>query len=211
MAGAVRLPGVVAARAVEVVALDVGDLEPDRPRRAAPRPLLSQGAAYGLRAAPRDADLWRFHHALTEARRIRGTDPADARSAYRRAMPEWHGRTVLMSVPGPPALLERRRLTGMRLAARLELAELDVRLGSSGEAAEALESLGAENPHNERLYGPWMLALYREGRTAEALAVFQRIRRTLVHDLGVDPGPPLTTLQSRILNADPTLTEPRRG
>ncbi|KAB1141277.1 AfsR/SARP family transcriptional regulator [Streptomyces luteolifulvus] len=178
-------------------------LEPDRPRRTAPRLLLSRGAAYGLQAAPDDADLWRFHRALTQARRTRDTHPAAARSAYRCALAEWHGHVPLLAVPGPLALVERHRLTGMRLSAQLELAELDVQLGAPGEAAEALEALGAENPHHERLYGLWMLALYREGRTAEALAVYQRIRRSLVRDLGVDPGPILTTLQSRILHAAP--------
>ncbi|MFC5216873.1 AfsR/SARP family transcriptional regulator [Streptomyces coerulescens] len=180
-------------------------LEPDRPRRAAPRLLLSRGAAYGLQAAPDDADLWRFHRTLAEARRTRDTHPASARTAYRRALAEWHGHVPLPAVPGPMALLERRRLTGMRLSAQLELAELDVQLGASGEAAEVLEALGAENPHHERLHGLWMLALYREGRTAEALAVYQRIRRSLVRDLAVEPGPILTTLQSRILHTDPTL------
>ncbi len=52
-----------------------------------------------------------------------------------------------------------------------------------------------------------MLALYREGRTAEALAVYLRIRRSLIRDLGVEPGPLLTTLQSRILHAHPLLDE----
>jgi DNA-binding SARP family transcriptional activator len=70
-----------------------------------------------------------------------------------------------------------------------------------------LRSLVGAHPYRERLYEQLMVALHRAGRTAEALAAFQDIKRNLASDLGIDPGMGLLELQRRILNADPDLVD----
>src|ERR671938_282449 len=73
------------------------------------------------------------------------------------------------------------------------------------------EHLIVENPFRERLRAQLMLALYRSGRQAEALAVYQRTRRTLVDELGIEPGESLRQLEQAILAHDPSLDTPAGG
>jgi DNA-binding SARP family transcriptional activator len=96
--------------------------------------------------------------------------------------------------------LEERRLTVLE-----ERIEGDLALGRQADLIAELESLVAEHPLRERFRALLMLALYRAGRQAEALAVYQNARRTLVDELGVEPGRELRDLHQRILNQDPTL------
>src|SRR5262249_58061283 len=71
-----------------------------------------------------------------------------------------------------------------------------------------LEVLTAEQPLRERLYAQHMLALYRSGRQADALRVYQRARAFLVDELGLEPSPALQRLERGILNHDPSLQTP---
>jgi DNA-binding SARP family transcriptional activator len=96
--------------------------------------------------------------------------------------------------------LEERRLQGLE-----ERLEADLALGRSGELVPELEALVREHPFRERLLGELMLALYRAGRQAEALAALQAGRRRLVEELGLEPGPELQRLQ------DATSTRTRRS
>ena len=68
-----------------------------------------------------------------------------------------------------------------------------------------LEALIDRYPYRERLIGQLMLALYRSRRQAEALAAYRRSRDRLVDELGIEPGPELRSLASRVLNQDPGL------
>src|SRR4029453_4586534 len=72
-------------------------------------------------------------------------------------------------------------------------------LGRHGRLVPELRRLVMAEPLRERLWGQWMLALYRSGRQAEALAAYQQLRGRLVEELGIEPGPPLQQLQRRIL------------
>ena len=76
------------------------------------------------------------------------------------------------------------------------------------QALPELERLTVEHPHRERLRGQLMVALYRDGRQAEALAAFAEGRRVLVDDLGIEPSRALRRLEQRILNQDPELADP---
>ncbi|NEE34140.1 AfsR family transcriptional regulator, partial [Streptomyces sp. SID7982] len=95
---------------------------------------------------------------------------------------------------------------------RLQLTEtrldLDLDVGCHAEAVSELTALTAAHPLRERLRELLMVALYRSGRQAEALAVYADTRRLLAEELGVDPRPELAQLQQRILRADEELARP---
>lgn len=189
-------------------------LEPDRARRAAPRLLITRGTTYGLHLRRDALDLWRFEDVLSEARRERRAGRVGAaRTCYERALAQWRGEQALSGVPERCAADARHRLAGLRLDARLEHAEALLDLGEHAEAAERIAPLVPGRPYDERLQALLMLALYRSGRTPEALALFRGVRRALVHDLGVEPRPGLSRLHERILHADPRWPRPgsRRG
>src|SRR5918911_2495518 len=103
------------------------------------------------------------------------------------------------------AQAEAARLEELRLAVLEDRIEADLALGRHGPLVAELEHLIVENPFRERLRAQLMLALYRSGRQAEALAVYQRTRRTLVDELGIEPGESLRQLEQAILAHDPSL------
>jgi tetratricopeptide (TPR) repeat protein len=105
----------------------------------------------------------------------------------------------------PFAQAEAGRLEELRLSCLEERIEADLALGRHADLVGELEVLTDRHPYRERLCGRLMLALYRSGRQAEALDVYRRSRDRLVDDLGIEPGPELRSLASRVLNQDPTL------
>ena len=114
----------------------------------------------------------------------------------------------LSGVPGPWAEIERVRLSEVRLTAIEERAEIMLMLGRAAAMAAELTGLVREHPLREALRGQLMLALYRCGRQADALAAFADGRRVLVEELGLEPGPGLQRLHEQILAADPALGPP---
>src|SRR5262249_43058876 len=103
------------------------------------------------------------------------------------------------------AQAEIARLSELRLGAHEDLLEADLSLGAHAEVAGELAQLVVEHPLRERLWGQFMLALYRCGRQADALATFTRLRETLVDQLGLEPSPALVRLQESILLQHPEL------
>ncbi|GFN06204.1 hypothetical protein Smic_47600 [Streptomyces microflavus] len=110
--------------------------------------------------------------------------------------------------PGPYAENQRTRLEEWRLQLTEARLDLDLEVGSHAEAVSELTALTAAHPLRERLRELLMVALYRSGRQAEALAVYADTRRLLSEELGVDPRPELAQLQQRILRADEELARP---
>ena len=100
------------------------------------------------------------------------------------------------------------RLEWQRLQALEWRAEAALQLGRHGQLVAELQALAAAHPLRERFWGQLMLALYRCGRPAEALAAFHQARQVLVDELGAEPGPELRDLHQRILAADPELARP---
>jgi len=166
----------------------------------------SAGGGYVLRAA--DLDLTEFQRRLGTAREARraGDAPAAA-DALRAALGLWHG-TPLAGVNGDYAEFERTRLEQLRLTAIEDLAAADIESGRPVEAAAGLAEVIAEQPLRERPRELLMLALYRSGRQADALAVFGQVQRLLADELGLYPGPDLQEMQRRILASDPALALP---
>ncbi|UQA91975.1 BTAD domain-containing putative transcriptional regulator [Streptomyces halobius] len=106
---------------------------------------------------------------------------------------------LLAALPGPFAEMERLRLTERRIALVQRKLDWQLRLGRHSEAIAELWALAAAQPLNEPVAAMLMSALYRSGRQADALTVFDRTRRRLADDLGVSPGPMLRRTHRMIL------------
>ncbi|MGW5372783.1 BTAD domain-containing putative transcriptional regulator [Streptomyces sp. NPDC004009] len=174
-----------------------------------PGVLVSESGGYALRGLGEGAlDLAVAQELATEADKARGGgDLGHAREALGRALALWDGE-ALAGVPGPYAEAQRVRLEEWRLQLLESRLDMDLEQGCHAEAVSELTALTAAHPLRERLRELLMLALYRSGRQAEALAVYADTRRLLAEELGVDPRPGLRELQQRILQADPALAEP---
>ncbi|MET7747679.1 BTAD domain-containing putative transcriptional regulator [Micromonospora sp. NPDC005367] len=150
-------------------------------------------------------DLTIFQLRLRAAREAhRAGDALAEAAALREALALWKG-TPLAGVHGEYAENERTRLIQLRLATIEDRVAVDIELGRHAEAADELATLIAEVPLRERPRELLMLAYYRSGRQAAALAVFHETRNLLEEQLGIEPWPGLKEMQQRILNSDPTL------
>ncbi len=171
--------------------------------------LVTRGRAYELRVEPGELDLDRFNQLVEDGRRaLIAGDPAHAADALGAALALWRGPPLADFAYDQFALAEIERLDGLRLAALVERIDADLQLARQSAVIAELETLIAQYPQHERLRGQLMLALYRSGRQAEALQVYQETRRALVHELGIEPDQKLQRLERQILNHDPELSVP---
>ena len=166
--------------------------------------LVTHGDGYLLRVGPDELDLERFARLVAEARYA---DPARRASLLHDALALWRG-PALADLAGEQVHAHAAHLDERRLSAVEERIDADLELGRHGELVAELESLVAEHPFRERLRGQLVLALYRSGRQADALDAYAATRRTLVDELGTEPGPELQELQRAILRHDPELSPP---
>ncbi|MFI7131740.1 BTAD domain-containing putative transcriptional regulator [Nonomuraea sp. NPDC050153] len=155
------------------------------------------GGGYLLRADESAVDLHRF---LDLRNRARQSDDATAARLYEQALDLWRGEPFA-DLDTSWAREQRHALQGERLAARLAYHDVRLRRGGHAELLGALESLAAEHPLDERLAAQLILALYRSGRQGEAFRRYERIRKRLAADLGVDPGSDLRLLHHQMLTA----------
>ena len=161
---------------------------------------------YCLRAAPGMVDAILAESLIGEGRRkMAGGDPAGAASLLRRALGLWRGPALGEFADRPFAAAEALRLEELREAALEDLSDAELALGRHHEMVGGLEALVASGPLRERRWGQLMVALYRDGRQAEALDAFGRLRQVLRQDLGVDPGAELRHLHQAILQQSPEL------
>ncbi|MGW8374449.1 BTAD domain-containing putative transcriptional regulator [Streptomyces sp. ODS28] len=169
--------------------------------------LVSESGGYAMRTGHgTELDLDTAHGLSVDAEKAAaGGDRYRAQDLYNTALEQWDGEP-LAHIPGPYAEAQRTRLEEWRLSLQEHRLDLDLQLGCHGDAVGELTALTAQHPLRERLRELLMLALYRSGRQAEALAVYADTRRLLADELGVDPRPELAELQQRILEADEGLT-----
>jgi DNA-binding SARP family transcriptional activator len=161
---------------------------------------------YLMSVAAGELDASRFE-ALQDAAREAAREGAwdQAAAQLRAALALWRGEP-LADVPSELlALREVPRLTEMRLQAVEARIDADLHLGGHGQVIGELRQLVGVHPLRERLHALLMLALYRDGQQAEALAAYRRARRVLIGELGAEPGPELRRLEHQILAADPAL------
>ena len=183
-------------------------LEPARAARAPGQILISTPTGYELLLAPDSLDVTAFGQQLAEGRRLRAAgDLVGMVGLADSALALWQG-APLSGIPGPFAEIERTRLSELRLGAIEERAEAMLDLGRHAELATELPAVVSENPFRERLRGLLMLALYRRGRQADALAVFHDSRRILAAELGIEPSHDLRRLHQQVLCGDASLDPP---
>jgi predicted ATPase/DNA-binding SARP family transcriptional activator len=168
-----------------------------------------RGPGYILLAGPDEVDSLRFERLVAEGRHhLAEARPAEAVDALVQALGLWRGPALADFAYEPWALNEARRLEEAKLAATEARFEAELELGRHAELVPALEALAAEHPYREAIARRLMLALYRSGRQADALDVYQATRSRLVDELGIDPGAELQALYRAILNQDPGLATP---
>ena len=121
----------------------------------------------------------------------------------------WRGRPLADVPSGVLAAGAVPRLSEMRLEALEARVEADLHLGRHREVVAEVRALAAAEPLRERLAELLMLALYRSGQQASALEAYRQVRRHLVEQIGIEPGPGLRELNQRILRSDRTLLPAR--
>jgi DNA-binding SARP family transcriptional activator len=167
--------------------------------------LARRQGAYLLQARPDQLDLGRFRRLAAEA--ASGSDE-DRAAALRAALALWRG-PAFAGLSSQWLDSMRQTLEVERLAATLDLNDIALRRGEHGTLVSELAVQAAAHSSDERLIGQLMLAQYRCGRQAEALATYQNARQMLADTLGADPGTGLRDIHQRILTADPSLDLPR--
>jgi len=168
----------------------------------------TQAAGYAARVQAEELDLARFEE-LTE--RARGVSDLSRRaSLLEDALSLWRGAPLADFRGQPFAAPAARRLSELRLAALEERIDAELALGHHDRIVADAEALVAEEPLRERPRRQLMLALYRSGRRADALAAYVDARRRLVEELGLEPGPALRELERAILRDDSALAAGER-
>ncbi|MET7951094.1 BTAD domain-containing putative transcriptional regulator [Micromonospora sp. NPDC005324] len=178
-----------------------------RLRRILGDALVSVGGGYALRLAPQSLDLTEFHLKATRGQALlRAGDAPAAAGLLGEALGLWQG-AALSGIPGEYAAAQRTRLTEVHLAA-VEAhftAELAAAADGDPQRLTELSALVDEYPLREGFRELYMLALYRAGRQADALAAYRDGDRLLRDEAGLAPGPALQRMHQRILSADPAL------
>jgi DNA-binding SARP family transcriptional activator len=182
-----------------------------RPGGAESFRLVWTDAGYLLALPDGALDLEVFESELRRARAARAAgDLEQAAGALQSALGLWRG-PFCDGLSSPYLDAQRDRLAETRIGVAEERIELDLALGSHTDVIAELRELLAANPLRERLHGLLMLALYRAGRQADALAAFRDARRQLHDELGVEPAALLQQLHQQILAADPQLAAAARA
>ena len=177
-----------------------------RLRKRLPAELVqTRPSGYLLRLGDAELDLHWFERLLDDGRRALAAGDAEAASEQLgAALRLWRG-PALAEFDEPFAQPEGGRLEELRLVCLEERIEADLALGRHGDLVGELEALIARYPLHEGLRQQHMLALYRSGRQAEALAAYQEARHALAGELGIEPSPALRELERRILQQDASL------
>jgi len=166
--------------------------------------VVTERGSYTLRVDPGALDVMRFEQLLAYARERRG----DRRRAHLvAALGLFRGPPLEEFAHGAWAREEIVRLEELHLAALEDRLDCDVALGRHAEAVAELEALLLRHPLRERLWHVLMLALYRSGRQADALAAYRRAHRAFADELGIEPGVSLRELQRAILVQDGSLRD----
>ena len=182
-------------------------LTPDRAARASGGRLLSTSTGYRLDVDTDECDLLRFGALADAGGSAALEDPRRARTLLGEALQLRRGPALMDFVadclePAAAAIEERWK------SVLTSAAEIELRLDRPDQALALLEPAVRDRPPREDLIAVAMTALYRSGRSADALTIYEQTRAALAEGLGVDPSPALRSLHLRILREDPLLQRP---
>ncbi len=194
--------------AVKMVQIYVSQL-----RKVLPGDVLrTRAPGYVLEVEPDRIDLVRFERLLAQGRdALAAGDAESAARRFRESLALWRGPAFAEFAAEPFGQAEAARLEELHLSAVEERIEAELALGRHVDLVGELEAQVARHPLRERLRRQHMLALYRSGRQADALAAYQEARETLSERLGIEPSQVLRDLERQILNQDPVLDAPTAG
>ena len=164
---------------------------------------------YRLRIREDELDAERFRRLAGEGHQLAVSgDHEEADALYREALALWRGAPLADVAFKSFARSEVERLDEERLETLTDRIDCELALGRHRELVPELESLVRRHPLRERFRAQLMLALYRSGRQADALNAYQDARRTLIEELGLEPGRELHDLEQAILRHDAALDAP---
>jgi DNA-binding SARP family transcriptional activator len=171
--------------------------------------LRTKAPGYELHLQPEDVDAGRFERLDAEGRAaLRDGDAGTARKCLVEALELWRGPAFADVPPTPLIRTTADRLDQRRASAVEARIDADLLLGDHTGLVDELTTRVDADPYRERVWCQLMLALYRCGRRADALAAYERLRRLLRDELGVEPSRPARNLLEQIRAADPALDLP---
>ncbi|WP_312873392.1 AfsR/SARP family transcriptional regulator [Kibdelosporangium persicum] len=165
---------------------------------------LPSGYTLSLDSVSLDANLFE-QQAMQGWAELEAGDVESALRTLDEALRLWRGPVLVDVSPGPVLQAEVLRLEELRKSALEHRIDAALRLGQHRQVLGELTALTAQQPTHEGFQGKLMLALYRSGRRSEALRVYQRTRRALASELGVDPSKDLQRLHCAMLAAHGSL------
>jgi DNA-binding SARP family transcriptional activator/ABC-type glycerol-3-phosphate transport system substrate-binding protein len=164
-----------------------------------------RSSGYLLHADPQEVDVLQFQGLIEESQALAAADLPAAITSLREALALWRGPALDDLSEHSSLRSEIARLEETRLTALEERIEAELELGRHREVVAELETLIDRHRFRERLWGNFVMALYRSGRQGDALNAYQRARTVLGEELGIDPSPELQRLHDQILRQDPAL------
>jgi SARP family transcriptional regulator, regulator of embCAB operon len=176
------------------------------PTTDAPAPhewIVTGPGGYVLRLGNATTDAERFRRLSAEGRAVAADDPDRAAELLDRALSLWRGPALADCRGGPVCAAEADRLEEQRLTVLEAFYEVRLRSARPEGVTGELERLAEEHPLRERFSDLLMVALHRADRRSEALAVYERVRRRLASELGVEPGPSLRGRREALLRQGP--------
>lgn len=172
---------------------------------SASRRLVTGKQGYLIRVQPGELDLDVFTERIRAARALLPSDTVTAVHGLGIALDLWRGQALVDVLPGPLLQQAISALEQARLSAIIDRIGGELHLGRHHELIGELSALVCHHPTNERLAAHLMLALYRSGRQADAIAAYHRLRRALRDEFGASPSASLQALNTDILSAHPRL------
>jgi DNA-binding SARP family transcriptional activator len=168
--------------------------------------IITRPHGYLIRVTASELDVTRFEALLGAAREAARDGSWDQAATHARAALElWRGEPLADVDSETLSAREVPRLAELRLQAQETRIDADLHLGRHTDVITELRQLAGAHPLRERLHAQLMLAFYRDGRQAEALAAYQAAREILVAELGTEPGTELRRVHQQILTGDPAL------